>query len=257
MALMLSDRFNIFTEPLYKDFSSVILEKLLHNKEQLEVLLFLLKQNINYSLDFQSGCKLLNIFSQKLSQIVDPSSFMLNSLNSFKMCVLLIEVLLNVKRLFGDLTTRCNYQIDQIKRIATHILFSQKDEDALRSQLFERDLEGREIINVICNNGIIELLNHESIEKFSRETWEGRLYLADTSIFRESTLYKVWDNDSADSNSGAVDIELLLRSKHLERLRCCSKSEARISELTHAIHFQRPQTADQDSATTPPPPPIP
>ena len=32
MALMLSDRFNIFTEPLYKDFSMVILEKLLHNK---------------------------------------------------------------------------------------------------------------------------------------------------------------------------------------------------------------------------------
>lgn len=63
MALMLSDRFNIFTEPLYKDFSMVILEKLLYNKEQIEVLLFLLKQNINYSLDFQSGCKLLNIFS--------------------------------------------------------------------------------------------------------------------------------------------------------------------------------------------------
>ena len=32
MALVLGDRFNIFTEPLYKDFSLVILEKLLHRK---------------------------------------------------------------------------------------------------------------------------------------------------------------------------------------------------------------------------------
>ena len=108
---------------------------------------------------------------------------------------------------------------------------------------------------MICNNGIIELLNHESIEKFSRETWEGRLYLADTSILRESTLYKVWDNDSADSNSGAVDIELLLRSKHLERIKCCRR-EGKLQNDVHSFQYHEPKSGE-GSVPLPPPPAMP
>ena len=53
------------------------------------------------------------------------------------------------------------------------ILKKERSEEKTRLVLTDTDLNGRDLLTIICENEEIELLSHRYVEKLADESWDG------------------------------------------------------------------------------------
>ena len=57
--------------------------------------------------------------------------------------------------------------------LAKRILKIERSEEKTRLVLTDTDLDGRDVLTIICENKVIELLEHKYVEKLADEMWDG------------------------------------------------------------------------------------
>ena len=53
------------------------------------------------------------------------------------------------------------------------VLKIERSEEKSRLALTDFDLKGRDVVTLICENDIVDLLDHKYIEKLADEVWDG------------------------------------------------------------------------------------
>ena len=116
------------------------------------------------------------------------NSFLKKVKNPLKVCVLLQELVQLMMKRFPGLETEV--EIVKWGLLQVSKAFEQKitSEQILRSLLQEKDLQRREVIAVIANSEILELFEHEMVQKLGNEAWEGE-YIYDHNLMATSTSY--------------------------------------------------------------------
>ena len=131
----------------------------------------------SHSFSYFHKSKLLSILKRKLQLALrEEDNFLLYVRNPLKVLVLLIE-LLNCKLKMTDSSSHLSYEARLMTRnlsqLATRILKLERSEEKSRLALTDTDLEGRDVLTIICENNEIELLEHKYVEKLADEMWDG------------------------------------------------------------------------------------
>ena len=91
--------------------------------------------------------------------------------------VLLLNELLSYSLKLAKAQSHLAYEarvlMKSLSLLARRILKMERSEEKTRLVLTDTDLEGRDVITIICENKEIELLEHKYVEKLADEMWDG------------------------------------------------------------------------------------
>ena len=108
--------------------------------------------------------------------------------NKIKVSVLLIEVLILLQERDFHFTTRCRGIIYALVKF-TQTLFENHEKSELAKNILDRDLENREVIEIMNENDMHWLLNNLRISEILFDVLQNSLY-ASIFIYKNLALYK-------------------------------------------------------------------
>lgn len=160
--------------------------------ENIEVYLYFMKKMINY-LSISNSSYLMSILLQLIRFKDQNDCKMLKVVNPLKICILISELLDLIKFNSTQLKTECKDLKNKFLKLASALIDEPKEKGAVELALKDKDLEGREVLDLICSLDYYEVLNNNVVEQMSLKIWNGP-HSTQGNFYDTSTFFQIVSN---------------------------------------------------------------
>ncbi|MDR3547013.1 MAG: ion transporter [Candidatus Pacebacteria bacterium] len=178
----------------------------------LEVYLYIVRRYISFT-----ECEDAAQFAEAMQEMLDTrkvkSAGIQSVLNPVKTIVELIEIAIHLRARFEDMRMLFDGIIRQLTRLGLSIMGEIKFDRQIKFVLFDKDLEGRDVLSLILKYNLIDFFNHPLFERISNEVWNGPCQFTRNPLAPTSTLLRLASQSLTDKQ----DAELKIRRKFLLR----------------------------------------
>jgi len=156
------------TPQLFKKIVEMLSEDLPHT----EFYLYVLRKYFIY-LPYESARE----FAEKLDDWLGSQNlrvpFVFSNVNPVKICVLLVELLIMIKKTNDSLEKWIETIIKDLLSLSSLLIKTITDEEELQEIFMDVDLDGRPMIQTAAFNDVLSVFNHESITSVTDRIWAG------------------------------------------------------------------------------------
>ena len=136
---------------------------------------------------------------------------MLKMVNPLKICILISELLDIICENLTQLQTICGDLKNKYLKIACCLIDEPKEKVAIENALKDKDIEGREVLDIICALNYYEVLNNKVVEQMSLKIWNGP-HSTQGRFYDTSTIFNViWNCESVFEIRNSIN-EIFIRA---------------------------------------------
>ncbi len=197
--------------------------------------IYFIRKYISY-LPLYYAKQLLDYVDQSLGEDSAEDTFVLNSVNPIKTCVCLSELFGMIGRKFSTMQLRCGSICQSLNDLATALSGEIGNEAELNEIYRDTDLEGRDVIEISCKIGLVDLFSNKYAESIAMDIWNGSP--AEFAYFFQpaSSLYELVFGFSMKANT---DFEADHRCRAYYRdIRTMEKHRCQYYYWLNGIHFR-------------------
>ncbi len=118
---------------------------------------------------------------------------MLKIVNPLKICILICELLDSIHLHSTQLKTECKDLRNRFLELASSLIEEPKEKVAVEKALLDKDLENREVLDLICFLNYYSVLNNNVVEEMCLKIWNGP-HSTQGSVRDTSTFFNIVKN---------------------------------------------------------------
>ncbi|MDR3548428.1 MAG: ion transporter [Candidatus Pacebacteria bacterium] len=133
-------------------------------------------------------------FISAMEKILTPQTLaneLWKVLNPIKFLVQLIDLTMSFAAHFDHMSMQFQHLIAGFNRLGMVLLEEVGTEQQMRQLMFDKDLDGREVMGLILERQLISFLDNTLIEKLANEVWKGPYDYTRNPLLPTSTLWKL------------------------------------------------------------------
>ena len=191
-----------------QELHEFLIENLRGDSFHIEIYLYIIKNLLN-----AFEIKTIKFLIETLNEMLDISNLE-NSLftinyNQIKLFILIAELLKSISNTYKSLSYSTEKLVIKLLDFTEELQNNISEDNLFRELMFEKDITGRQTLQIICDNDFLNLLKNSLIEKIITEQWEGMFDLSSSNIMETSNAYK---SLFVDSNTKDYDVFTKIRN---------------------------------------------